>query len=41
MVIHILTPQGDEVVVQVVDGKANVPLAAPASPAHGAGPSAG
>lgn len=30
MVIHILTPQGEQTVVQVVDGKVVVPQATPA-----------
>jgi hypothetical protein len=41
MVIHILTPQGEQMVVQVVDGNVIVPLAAPANPAPGAAPPVG
>lgn len=41
MEIHLLTPQGDQLVVQVVDGRVTVPsaplapAAAPAQPAPG------
>lgn len=35
MVIHILTPQGEKMVVQVVDGNVIVPSAKPTDPATG------